>query len=124
MNTDFEEVRVTISDGSSECVKVFSGKLLSRKQVNAEGFEVVYRLYETFRGKLACVVRKNPAWQSSRNFDDEKWDEVSQDPKWWQPQYQLHIAASYEELEQQIGAKLVEALRNGVTPTKVEYLDI
>lgn len=103
---------------------MFSGKLLSRKQVNAEGFEVVYRLYETPRGKLACVVRKNPAWRLSRNFDDQKWDEISQDPNWWQPQYQLHIADSYEELEQQIGVKLVEALRNSSTPTKVEYLDI
>lgn len=124
MDKEYEEIRVTLDKNGKECVKIFQGSLLSRTQINDDGFEVAYRLYETPRRKLACVVRKNPAWPSVSNFADEKWGDISQDPQWWQPQYHLHVVDDYEELEQQIGAELTKALRDNASPPEVEYLDI
>ena len=115
MDDLFEEV---------ECEKVFKGKLVGRCQQHVEGFEIVYRLYETPRQKLACVVRKNPAWSASASFKDETWGEMAQDSNWWKPQYQLHIADNYEELEQLIGQDVVHVLQKSSAPKKVEYLDI
>lgn len=124
MNRGFEEVRVKLDEDGTTCEKIFQGKLIARKQLQEEGFELAYRLYETPRGKLACVVRKNPAWQNSTQLKERQWAEMSQDLQWWQPHYQLYVADDYQELKQQLGDTVVDMLQGSVAPTKTEYLDI
>ncbi|MBX5450307.1 EXLDI protein [Thermogemmatispora sp.] len=125
----FEEVTVRVGK-AARIYKRFWGRLLARglSCQPERGCEIMYRIYQTRKGKFAVYIREGPAWSDRRYWSRRTW--LGREWACW-PQdydYRLEIYDSREELRRHLPVELYEAVSLAIEADQEEdgpeFLDI
>jgi EXLDI family protein len=125
----FEEVTVRVGK-IAHVYKRFWGRLLARglSRQPERSREMIYRIYQTPKGKFAVHLREGPDWSDWRYWSQQTW--LRREWACW-PQdydYRLEIYDSLEELRAHLPVELYEAVCQVMKADQqedgVEFLDI
>ncbi len=124
----FEEITLKVGK-VAPTNKMFRGRLLAKGKVLEQDDirVIIYRVYQTQKGRFALYSRSMPNWTKWSNQDWSGKKESKTDwSQWPNDEAQLDVFETLEDLKEKVPLEVYQAadqvLRNG--PDGVEFLDI